>query len=133
MEHFDMNQIGENKEYTINAYLARDKELGIKPSEYIVRCLSKLGYLNFNARLKINQYINNEICDYIHNTIDVISGNDIEKMKEQIKDSIEYKNFCDSIYKEEKYASKLSEFIGTDNIEEFYNSLTLDELNFLGY
>lgn len=133
MEHFDMNQIGTNKEHTINAYLARDQELGIEPSKYIVRCLGKLGYLSFNVRLKINQYVNDRISQYVQNTIDVVSGNDIEEMKEQIKESNEYKIFCDKIYKEERHCDKLSVFIGSDNIEEFYNALTLEELNFLGY
>ena len=45
----------------------------------------------------------------------------------------EYKNFINSINYRIKRAFELSTYVSSNNIEGFYNSLTFDELNFVGY
>jgi hypothetical protein len=133
MADFDENLIGEHKDVTVKAYLARDKKYGIDPQSNIANSLRKLGYLDFHAHLKINQYINDRICKYIQNSIDVVSGNNIEDMKERIKNDNMYKVFVCDLNNTENRVKDLSGFVGSSDVEAFYNALTLDELNFVGY
>jgi len=133
MGDFNENLIGEVKDVTVKAYLARDKQYGIDPQTHIEHSFRKLGYLDFHVYLKINQYINDRICKYIQNTIDVVSGNDIENMKDRIKNDNMYKVFVDDLNNTENRIKNLSGFVGSSDVEAFYNALTLDELNFIGY
>jgi hypothetical protein len=133
MADYDANLIGEVKDVTVKAYIVRDSKYGIDSKTHIEHSLRKLGYLDFHAHLKINQYINDRICKYIQNTIDVVSGNEVDEMKERIKNDNMYKTFLDDLNNTVLRVKDLSKFIGSSDVEAFYNALTLDELNFIGY
>lgn len=133
MAAFNEEQIGISKEDTVNAYLARDNEHKVDTKKTIEFSLNKLGYLNFHKHLKINQYINDRICQYIKNNIDVISGHEIESLKEKIKDDNKFKCFIDNLNNTENRVKDLSGFVGSSDAKAFYEALTLEELNYLGY
>ena len=133
MEAFDEELIGISKKDTVLAYLARDIEFKKDPKNVIEIAFKKLGYIDFDKELRINQHINNTIQQYIKKSNDVISGNEIENLKENIKNSDKFKCFIDELNTMENRAKELSGFVGSSDTKAFYDALTLEELEHLGY
>jgi len=131
---FDHNLIGTDHNTTINIYYLRDVQMDSNNNETIISALKKLGYYNIdidsdrikfkidNLLLKIKNELSNDFQSSIRNkTLNEILTN-------------EYTNEHESfLAKRIERSNLLSHFLTKNDTYDFYNSLTLDELGYLGY
>lgn len=130
---FSMNDInaaliGIEKDYTVQAYLKRDKSMNLIPNEQILYSLSKLGYYNINVQYQINKFLNNKL---FHLPLD--TSKTIDEIYQEIMKTDEYTIFWNNLNKSIGRAMCLSKYINSSDIEGFYNDLTIDELNYIGW
>lgn len=143
MSSFNMSLINESLigidyKHTVNAYVLRDKLMNLDPSTQITSCLNKLGYMNINVpeeakSFLINLTTKNLKMSLMNNWDSSLKNMTIDNYIETLKDTDEYKNFINTLNMKIKRAFELSRFVSSTNNEDFYNSLTFDELNFVGY
>ena len=143
MDSFNMTSITESllgidKDFTVNAYLKRDKEMHLNPNDQIYKALVKLGYLNVNTVKDLKEFsaeiVANKVRDELANQLEPLFKNKtINEIVNEQKDNIEYQKAINNLNHRVGRAFVLSKFIGSNNIEEFYNSLTLHELVIIGY
>jgi hypothetical protein len=120
--------IGIEKDYTVQAYIARDKSMNFNPNEQIIFSLSKLGYYNINLQYQINKFLNKKLFQ-----LPIDSNKTIGEFYDDIMKTDEYKQFIDNVNKNIGRAFYLSKYIGSSDIEGFYNDLTLEELSCIGW
>jgi len=114
-------------------YIERDERLQLKPEETIIKHLKKLNYYNIDIeKLKndfIKEYLISEIKKnnyYLYNDSKYI----INISLDTIIQSDKYKNYI----KQLEYCMERSNIlIHYNNINDFYNNCTNDELLYLGY
>lgn len=130
--------IGIDYKHTANAYVLRDKLMNLDPSIQITNCLNKLGYMNINFSEEAKNFLVN--LAITHLKISLMNDWDcslkhmtIENYIDTFKETDEYKNFINSINYRIKRGGELSNYVSSTNNERFYNSLTLNELNIIGY
>jgi hypothetical protein len=113
-------------------YIERDLELNLDPCKTIINHLKKLNYYNINIQNLKNKFIEQYLIKEIN------SGNyNLENNKYVINtniiDTIEYKKYDDYLNNILLRSIILSKYINNNNIQEFYNNCTNDELIYLGY
>jgi len=107
--------------------------------DQIIKYLKDLNYYNVDTSKEIKKYLINTLSKVISDelTYDFYSSmNDqnVGELLEKIKSSDEYKNFINQLNKNIERGFILSKFISDcNNILNFYNALTLEELNKLNY
>jgi hypothetical protein len=127
---FDHNLFGIDHNTTVNICYFRDVQMNLNNNETIIQALKKLGYYNFdynselikyqmdNLILKIKNELGNDWNSLIRNkTLNEIIGNEPNELLDRKLER--------SIF--------LSQFLSKNDTYDFYNSLTLDELGYLGY
>lgn len=130
--------IGIDYKHTVNAYVLRDKLMNLDPATQITSCLNKLGYMNINVLEEAKSFLidlttKNLKMSLMNNWESSLKNMTIDNYMDTLKETNEYKNFINSINYRIKRAFELSTYVSSNNIEGFYNSLTFDELNFVGY
>lgn len=143
MSSFNMSLINEaligiDYKHTVNAYVLRDKLMNLDPSTQITNCLNKLGYMNINIldetkNFLLNLTMTNLKISLMNDWDSSLKRMSIENYMDTLKDTDEHRNFIISINHRIKRAFELSNFVSSTNNEGFYNSLTLNELNIIGY
>ncbi len=120
--------IGIEKDYTVQAYIARDKSMNFNPNEQIIFSLSKLGYYNINAQYEINKFLNNKLF-----ILPLDTTKTINEIYDTIMTTNEYKTFIDNLNNNIGRSFYLSKYIDSSDLEGFYNDLTLEELSYIGW
>ena len=94
----------------------------------IINELKKLNYYNFNQNKIIKRYTKQYICNNLDNhnlkIIDLII---------QYKNTEEYKKLLQYTNHQLSRSIKLSKYLSTLNLLEFYKDCSLEELEYLGY
>lgn len=126
----DENLLGKNKDYTIDSYCKRDNVMNINSNDQIVNSLKKLGYYNIDQNFECNRYI---IDSLMLDSKNLDKTKTINKLSEEFKETTKYKTFVHNINSRIGRALVLSSFINSGNSNNFYNALTLEELNYLGW
>lgn len=134
------NLIGVDFNVTVNAYCARDFSMGLNCHEQIIKSLKKLGYYNINIPNDINNYCLKKITELIsdefkNNFESDLRTKTIEQLISEIKSTNDFDYFQNKLNFKQGRAILLSKYVNghCNDIASFYNSLTLDELNYLGY
>ena len=120
--------IGIEKDYTVQAYLKRDKSMNLIPNEQIIYSLSKLGYYNINVQFEINKFLNNKLFN-----LPLDTSKTIDEIYQDIMKTDEYTKFWNNLNTNIGRSMCLSKYIDSSDIEGFYNDLTIDELNYIGW
>lgn len=126
--------IGVDYDSTVYAYIQRDINLNVNFEEQIKKHMKKLCYydVNYDDLMKKNYII--KVTDKIKGELQKDLNSSIrQKTLEEIINDIDFSQVNDYITNAMKRKNELDKFIGTNNIREFYNSLTLQELIYLGY
>lgn len=143
MSSFNMSLINEaligiDYHHTVNAFIVRDKLMNIDPNQQVINCLQKLRYYNINMPAEIQRFLVNETTKKISTNV----SNDFDSsyrfktfdtVMEEVKNSNEFNDFMKNLNHRVSRAFTLSVFHKNPSMEKFYNSLTLEELNYLGY
>ena len=129
----DMNDdidIDMNKDTLVDLYYKRDIDMKLDPIKQINRSLKKLEYTNIN----VDEVLNKRML-YLFKGIDYVKYPDMSfnDYKQSYKSSPEYEKYLSSIYHNIERGMKLSKYIDTDKIKEFYMDCSLEELQYLGY
>ena len=126
----DDDLLGKNKNYTVDTYYKRDELMNINGSNQIIHSLKKLGYYNIDQNFECNRYI---IDSLMLNSKILDKTKTLNKLCDEFKETTEYKKFLNNINSRIGRALVLSSFINSNDTLNFYNALTLEELNYLGY
>lgn len=131
---FEAELIGLDKTNTVNAYYARDLAMGLSNSNNIVSNIKKLGYWNLNANTEEESYIKGKIISWIGSQeySNIINTNLLNLVSE-IKSSPEFALFSDRLNRRLERSNTLMAYIDSTDTYDFYSSLTLEELNSIGY
>ena len=141
-EQVDMSLIGVDKASTVQAYYNRDVFLQVNHTTQIVDSLKKLGYYNLAERavhelqtFKIKKLIYLVSTSLRTNYNDGIRERTIDELLysiEELNDFVIFQNEL-NVKVERSEALKLHVNLIDVNILNFYDDLTLEELNILGY
>ena len=141
-EEFDMNLIGVDKMVTVQAYTNRDIYLNINYNTQIINSLKKLNYYNLAESVprtlhafkikKLNILIAASLENEFNN---IIRAQTIEELLNLIEVSEDYIAYQSRLQNRVERSDLLMVYINQidENIFDFYNELTLEELNILGY
>lgn len=130
--------IGIDKKETAMAFYMRDNLMNTNTNNQIIDSLKKLRYYNIDLMTEERNYI----LDHLAQTINIelnnnwdsdIKSKTINDMILQIKQSQNYKLFLIMLNSRIGRAMVLSKFINYNDTFNFYDALTLNELQFLGY
>ena len=112
---------------------------GKKYPDQIIKYLKDLNYYSVDTDKEVKKYLINNLCKIISDKLEYdfysnINEKNIAEILEEIKSSNDYKKFVTQINKNVERGFVLSKFISDcNNILNFYNALTLEELNKLNY
>ena len=143
MEDFNMSSIndaliGIDKNHTVNAFYIRDKLMNFNTNFQIISSMKKLGYYNIDIIVETKKFILDNIAKKIiielnNNWDSAIKSRTIDNIILEIKESLDYKLFIVILNKKIGRAMELSKFVNHTDTCDFYNSLTLEELQYIGY
>lgn len=143
MEHINMSLIndaliGIDKNHTVNAFYIRDKLMNLNTNFQIINSMKKLGYYSIDITVETKKFILDNIAKKIiielnNNWDSSIKSKTIDDIIVEIKESLDYKLFIVMLNKKIGRAMELSKFVNYTDTCDFYNGLTLEELQFIGY
>ena len=139
MDTYDDDITNVDKNSLIKYLCQRDLLKNYFPKDQIIKYLKDLNYYNVDTSKEIKKYLINALAKVIYDelTYDFYSSMNDQKvgeLLEKIKSSDEYKSFITQLNKNIERGFVLSKFISEcNNILNFYNALTLEELNKLNY
>jgi hypothetical protein len=139
MDTYDDDIMNVDKNSLIKYLCQRDLLKNYFPKDQIIKYLKDLNYYNVDTSKEVKKYLINALSKVISDelTYDFYSSlNDqkVGEILEKIKLSDEYKSFTNQLNKNIERGFVLSKFISDcNNILNFYNALTLEELNKLNY
>ena len=113
----------------------KDELMRINPFNQIINYIKKLNYYNINSIEENKEYIITKLVQLISEKLyqdweSNIKIHSINKLIEIIKNTQEYKDFVQNLNYKINRAFILSKFLKPEeNTFNFYNALTLDELN----
>lgn len=124
------DDIDMNKDLLVDLYCKRDIDMKLDPIKQIDRSLKKLEYTNIN----VDEVLNKRMV-YLFKGIDYVKYPDMSfnDYKQSYKSSPEYEKYLSSIYSNIERGMKLSKYIDSNKIREFYMDCSLEELHILGY
>ena len=136
-EQVDMNLIGVDKDVTVHAYYNRDILLNVDYNTQIINSIKKLGYYNFAGGIaqKLRDFKIKKLNILISTSLDIIRERTIDELLNSIEESEDYIIFQSNLENRIGRSHLLMSFVNQidENILNFYNELTLEELNILGY
>jgi hypothetical protein len=124
-----------DKNSIIISLSTRDELKNYFPQDQIVKYLTQLEYYNIDISKESKNYLisnlNKIIMLELNNDINSnIKYKTIDELLNFIKESNDYKNFISYLNHKIERAFLLSKFIGEcNNVHNFYQALTLEELN----
>jgi len=139
MEILKMEISNITKNSIITSLYKRDLIKNYFPQDQILNYLKQLNYYNIDIGKETKIYLINKLNELISNELNTNFHSDIKNktIEEQIafiKESNEYKNFIVSLNNKIQRAFALSKHIvDCNNVLNFYNDLTLEELQQLKY
>jgi hypothetical protein len=139
MDTYDDDITNVDKNSLIKYLCQRDLLKNYFPKDQIIKYLKDLNYYNVDTSKEVKKYLINTLAKVISDelTYDFYSSMNDQKvgeLLEKIKLSNEYKIFINQLNKNIERGFVLSKFISDcNNILNFYNALTLEELNKLNY
>jgi hypothetical protein len=110
-----------------NSYYKRDCELQVIPKDTILKALKKLGYFNVDRSIEEKKYITAEIKQK------KFELEELPSLAQNIRESNSFKKFQKHITFRIERGNQLSHYIHKPKLDDFYKSLTINELNYLGY
>jgi uncharacterized membrane protein len=113
-------------------YYERDLQMNLKPENQIKQSLEKLKYLNANYELMRKDFIKNKLTAKL-SLDDLDTSLTINELIKQIEDNTEYLSYCQYLDNSKKRGSELEKFLISNDVKDFYNSCTEEELAYLGY
>lgn len=119
--------IEDNRREIIDAYVTRDEVMELNPVYTIQKALQKLKYLNVDMNSEVQVYIKEHITAILREDATV------RELMDEIKETDKFYQFFNHLKHRVERSILLSKFLDTNNIEEFYSSLTFEELVYLGY
>jgi hypothetical protein len=130
--------VGIDHKTTIDAYYKRDIDMELNNSDTVIKALTKLNYYNINYDNENKNYflkkLTNILTDELYlNWNSDIKNKTINQILDDIKESKDYSIFNDNLNYRINRNLQLEEYIQCIDIYYFYNALTLQELNYLGY
>ena len=137
MENSGMTQVDNivERETIILSLYKKDQIMNTNQANQIINCIKKLNYYNVNVIDENKKYIINKVIQKISEELYVKLDGDItyytiSKVIEKIKENKEYADFIISLHHKINRAFVLSKFIDrNETTYNFYNALTLEELN----
>ena len=111
-----------------DTYYQRDCEMNLDPKKQIYQSLQKLRYINIDPVVEENNFklflLKKKLKDF----------NELLQYKEDIENSNELEKFRKKLKQRGEYLSKFLESPNLINDNKgFYNSLTFEELEYIGY
>ena len=138
MTQIDESLLGVDKKYTIDAYIIRDNLSNINTNERIIHYLQKLGYFNINKSNEIDNFLVKQTtkiiqCSLLDNIESIYRYKTVDQIMKEFKKTNEFNRFM--IHLNERFLryQTLNTFLENPDMNQFYNSLSLDELIYLGY
>jgi hypothetical protein len=113
-------------------YYERDLQMNLKASDQIKQSLEKLGYLNTDYELRKKHFVKNKLIARILSN-DLNTSLSINSLINQIENSFEYVSYCHYLDNSKERSNKLGNFLISNDVKEFYNSCTEEELAYIGY
>ena len=126
----DNNLIGNDRLTTVNAYYLRNLEMNINNNNNIIKSLKKLGYYNLDVEEEYKRYYIDTLFKKIDNEL---SNNWDSSIKNKTINDLMSDNIDPSLTSRIDRSNILSKYLNKDDTLDFYNDLTLEELNYLGY
>lgn len=123
-------ELENNHQSIVNLYYSRDIESNLNNSQTIIKALTKLGYYNINIQSELYDYYLDSLLVKIKNELKNNWNSSIRN--KTLNDLITYEASPSLISRIER-ANVLSVYLTKEDTFDFYNSLTLEELNYLGY
>ena len=139
MDIYDEEMVNVDKNSIIKYLCQRDLLKNYFPKDQIIKYLKDLNYYSVDTDKEVKKYLINNLCKIISDKLEYdfysnINEKNIAEILEEIKSSNDYKKFVTQINKNVERGFVLSKFISDcNNILNFYNALTLEELNKLNY
>lgn len=144
MENYNMQNINNellniDKNSIITALTKRDMIKNYFPQEQVIKYLIQLNYYNIDISKESNTYLINNLNKVLslelNNDINSsIKYKTIDELLNLIKETNDYKSFLTHLNHKIERAFLLSKYItNCNNVLNFYNALTLEELNQLNY
>lgn len=144
MENYSMTHVSNelsniDKNSIITSLYQRDLIKNYFPREQVLKYLKELNYYNIDIDKETKIYLISELNKLIMEELNInfnsnIKTQTIDENLICIKESNEYKMFVSKLYNKIERAIILSKHIGEcNNILNFYNDLTLEELNQINY
>lgn len=131
---YEESLIGVDKINTVNAYYQRDINMGLNNTNTIIKGLKKLGYYDLNINLEEEKYLKSRIIVWIkNNSLNNLYQENILNIITDIKNSTEYNDFMQRANNRLERANDIICYSNDMDVYNFYSSLTLDELNYLGF
>ena len=131
---FENDLIGLDRTNTINAYYTRDISMNINNTKQITDCCKKLGYFCINEEDEEKAYIKSKIIEYVKLNIytDTIKAN-LSDVVSGIREGVDYEKFKNWLSERIQRSNELCVYKNDTDTHNFYSSLTLEELIYLGY
>jgi len=114
----------------VNMYYSRDVEMNINNSNTIHKALIKLKYYNINIEDEINKFKLEKLLNKIRNELE--SNWDSSIKNKTLNEIFTNETSPELIHRIER-ADALSTYLTKEDTFDFYNSLSIDELIYLGY
>lgn len=139
MDIYEEEMVNVDKNSIIKYLCQRDLLKNYFPKDQIIKYLKDLNYYSVDTDKEVKKYLINNLCKIISDKLEYdfysnINEKNIAEILEEIKSSNDYKKFVTQINKNVERGFVLSKFISDcNNILNFYNALTLEELNKLNY
>jgi len=114
----------------VNMYYSRNLEMKINNTDTICKALVKLGYYNIDYEAEFNKFKLKTLLTTIENEL---TNNWFSSIKNKtLNDLLTYETSPALINRIDR-SNILSVYLTKDDTLDFYNSLTIGELEFLGY
>ena len=128
-----MTSFNEEKQELIKLYIQRNAEMNLDPIELINNNMNKLGYSSIHYSVELNNILFNEYLKNLNKRSKEILSLSYNAWLEKYKDTYEYLEIEKSLDDKISRSIKLSKYVSTDLVNDFYSACTIEELNFLGY
>ena len=119
-----------NHQLTVNMYYSRDLEMNLNNQHTIIKALDKLGYYNINIQSELYNFYLESLISKIKNELTNNWNSSIKN--KTINELLVYDSNPYLMNKVDR-SNTLSEYLTKNDTFDFYNSLTLEELEYLGY
>lgn len=128
-----MSLFNEEKEELIKLYMERNAEMNLDSTELIINNMNKLGYSSIHYSVELNNRLFYEYTLQLNKKTKEILNLSFNEWINKYKDTFDYLEIEKALDEKIARSIKLSKYVSTNLIKDFYNSCTIEELNSLGY